>query len=137
MTREELERLKVIKCYMECNNAIEEEKFFQEDIDILQKAITELEQEPCDDCISRKELLKCSMRINDNFVAVSVKDIREAPSVQPERPHGEWIKMRNGQLECNKCYTRQNKALNYCPYCGAEMVQGNDTKITKELSNKQ
>lgn len=81
-----------------------------------------LSQEPCEDCVSRKELLKCSMRINDNLVAVPVKDIRETPTVQPTKIHAEWL-FKINYLECSRCHYGVNPYNNtpYCPNCGAKM----------------
>ena len=80
----------------------------------------------CDDCISRERALE-PYRILEPTDTLSVytirKNLTDLPTVYPksDKPSGKWIRLRNGQLECSKCYTRQNKELKYCPYCGAKM----------------
>ena len=91
----------------------------------LDMAIKALEQEPCEDCISRKA-------VKELFQEGSVMGmyhflgIDELPSVTQTRPKEHWIDNNNGTISCSYCYTWFYKDdrysyMRYCPYCGAEM----------------
>ena len=51
--------------------------------------------------------------------------IDEAPTIDIDRPQGEWIEHpQYGTIQCDQCTVVYNRALypkNYCPYCGARM----------------
>ena len=110
-----------------------------------------LEQEPCEDYISRVEarkhiydmLVKCAIS-NEGYkteadkVYMDIADNRldiwfeELPSVQPARKKGKWKELgytipdvqSNKEWECNQChrsYRWFEPTPNYCPNCGAEM----------------
>ena len=100
----------------------------------LQFAIKALKQEPCEDCISRKDLLNeiteidygCNMDIFTNEVR---EIVNELPSVKPIRPKGEWIKTVD-DIFCSECWSRalspsywegDLEKSNFCPTCGADM----------------
>lgn len=91
----------------------------------LDLAIKALEQEPCEDCISRQAAIDA---IYDNEYK---KDMRKAleqlPSVTPARSKGKWIYL-NDEIEiydhwyqCSVCH-KESFEYHFCPYCGAEMV---------------
>ena len=99
-----------------------------------------LEQEPCEDCISRQAVNKlvdelaraisdekCHIQRGRNYGRI-MHDILELPSVEPERKTGKWKHM-VGWWECNQCHaeytgmpTCMGKVIyEYCPMCGAKM----------------
>lgn len=97
-----------------------------------------LEQEPCEDCVSRKEvkekMLKYGFKAPDMTVTEFVED--ELPPVRPEEKVGYWIhkKYSNGSCyECSECggmapnydcdstYAEGKHPTDYCPKCGAKM----------------
>lgn len=119
--------------------------------DALDMAIKALEQEPCEDCISRERLRESLKKelviVNNNemywqgwhdcTVAVETR-ITDAPSVVPKR--GKWILGKEISREyigdvcvgieydgwqCSSCKTKVEKPYkpnwNYCPNCGAKM----------------
>lgn len=54
--------------------------------------------------------------------------IDEAPTIEPDRPHGEWIVDKIfGTVKCPKCSCEivpndmLNGEANFCPNCGADM----------------
>lgn len=58
--------------------------------------------------------------------------IDNAPTVEPERPQAEWIKIGslgngNAQYECSNCYHNDEQAesqeVPYCWHCGAKMMK--------------
>lgn len=94
-------------------------------------AIKALEQEPCEDCISREQVFKC-------FTWTNTKDevyrrIQELPPVTPQPKMGRWeyVQYDNnpniGNWHCSECRgicTEMHSiedAYNYCPNCGAKM----------------
>lgn len=101
-------------------------------------AINALEQEPCEDAISRQEVLNIQRIVykeycrTDNEKALMEEIARlthEVPTVTPNPKIGHWIKESPFMLsECSEC---GNKAFgyhgfdetrtDYCPNCGAKM----------------
>jgi len=102
----------------------------------------DLEQEPCEDCISRKDAIKIveNMLLGErNHKEVALEEMKALPSVNPQEPKtGHWIKYgipRCGEqhYKCTSCeyyinfgqwgelYTKEFK---YCPNCGARMKGG-------------
>lgn len=82
------------------------------------------------DCVSREaviNLMKTNWADNDGDTAmqISIDDVRELPSVEPERAKGHW-KWRTSygidRCKCSKCGLGSwEMEFNYCPYCGADM----------------
>ena len=59
-----------------------------------------LEQQPCEDCISRKEIIDeidryiekaQSTGTKDDFISFQELVVKQLPSVTPSRPRGKWI----------------------------------------------
>ena len=105
--------------------------------DAVSMAIKELEQQPCDDAISReavKDMLNeewikympMDLDINLSFV---LKKISELPSVTPTRPKGRWLEQKDihkhhyGWFFCSECgaFLMSSDGANYCSCCGAKM----------------
>lgn len=106
----------------------------------LDYAIKALEQESCEDAVSRKAVLdyikgseaELGHSTENNLVC---EDIMALPSVKPKRKYGEWINAKVGKLfpsndyKCSKCgnildFNGVNCGrgdANFCPNCGADM----------------
>ena len=97
--------------------------------------IRALEQEPCEDAISRRAVLdkKELVELEDgqSFYCISPEDVEALPPVtlQPktghwiivEELHGEWEGVK--KYACDKCGDKVGVfKSNYCPNCGAKMV---------------
>lgn len=91
-----------------------------------------LDQEPCDDCISRQvmdEVKELMTDINGHTVyAVKMSDIRQLPPVNPQEPKtGHWIDCDNSNdysadgYDCSVCGVNSEYATSYCPNCGTKM----------------
>ena len=127
MTREEaLKKAINIVCYFEAHFAKSKEA--REDaVNIIEV----LEQEPCEDCISRQAVLDKEVytETSDGWTGwtVDVNDIKELPSVKPEQKIGRWI-YHDGYIpykhECSECGKRFGTDFNYCPNCGTKMCGG-------------
>lgn len=109
--------------------------------DALEMAIKALEQQPCEDTISRqaaidaiygcyiggKEAIK-KAPINDLYadgLAEAVDAVWDMPSVQPTRPAGKWIDIGDEGLvfKCSLCGDKNTIESHYCPNCGAKMEE--------------
>ena len=100
-------------------------------------AIKALEQEPCEDAVSRKDIyFKLTNGAYPNetieqFIDRLVKELEDSPSVTPTHKKGKWIVEDSGNYNgkwstcyCSYCkdyYTRDWREMNYCPNCGAKM----------------
>ena len=111
--------------------------------DDLKVIIKALEQEPCEDAISRQDLLKavstwdkfgCDadtklVPYQDHYIPYIhyddvVKCIKGMSSVTPQPKTGHWIDMGSGQ-ECSECGEIQHGYDNfrfYCAKCGSKNV---------------
>ena len=96
-------------------------------IDLLITIIKALEQEPCEDCISRQAVLDMmQMRISGKELYKAVYDL---PSVTPQPKTGHWIGIDeepHEDWECDNCgfviWADENiEEFHYCPNCGADM----------------
>ena len=115
----------------------------RQDIEALDVAIESLQQEPCEDAISRNELLKaidtwdkfgCDANTKlvpyqDHYIPYIhyddvIKCIKGMPSVRTQPKTGHWIEG-NYHIRCSECGEDYTYSLrNYCPNCGAKMQEG-------------
>lgn len=98
------------------------------------------ELKPCEDCVSRDAVEKITWEepsYDDALnVLTEVRDkVRALPSVEPQRPNGEWIiddDFEHHNARCNKCGNIIDSRLlkwypqryAYCSSCGAKMKEG-------------
>ena len=118
--------------------------------EVIHEAVRLLEQEPCEDCISRQAVrdtifTECSgTKLDIDFAKVLLlqRAIKALPPVTPQPKIAYWIKYgipRCGEqhYKCTSCgyyinfgqwgelYTKEFK---YCPNCGAKMQAESDIK---------
>ena len=108
------------------------------DIEAFDVAIKALEQQPCEDAISRAALLEelGEEPFNWNDSPEEFQEVRDyqwfrslvenAPSVAPETKTGHWIRQTDDYhdyYECEHCgiAVGLDDIRNYCPNCGATM----------------
>ena len=108
-------------------------------------AIKALEQQPCEDCISREELInelklgyfnkdlqeaKNDPCVIDAMIDWAIRTAKRLPSVTPSRPKGKWIHWTDDYKDyvtCSCCeYGEEGEVLlsdktPFCPICGADM----------------
>ena len=106
----------------------------------LYKAIELLEQQPCEDCISREAVLKYIDKMPSGLTSDGRRMVRRRtleeyisdtlPSVTPARPKGKWVLIHplqendDGAYICSNCeHGDWDCDINYkyCPFCGADM----------------
>lgn len=94
-------------------------------------AIKALEQEPCDDAISRQAVMDCFKKWQ-SYMATRLfdfeKELKSLPSVTPQQKVWRWIEhVEPDEAEpfvlwiCEHCGTIERIKNAYCPYCGAKM----------------
>ena len=126
MTREEA--IEVIKAYKDkLNNSASNQ--LDGDIEAFEQAIKALEQEPSGDLISRQAVLDL-IADYDLSMGQVVKGIHALPSVNPQEPktgHREYNDIYDHYL-CGNCKTVVMDYDNYCPNCGARMVEPQESE---------
>jgi DNA-directed RNA polymerase subunit RPC12/RpoP len=101
------------------------------DVEEIKLVFAVLEQEPCEDCISRQAVLDL-IADYDLSMGQVVKSIHALPSVTPKQKMGHW-RHYDGMLYCSKCgaefydeimeYTG-DEVPKHCPDCGqSKMVE--------------
>ena len=106
---------------------------FDDMTDFCDVAIKALEQEPCEDCISREQ---AKTAIRDRFKdlpsRVEINTIlNELSSVTPQPKPGHWQKISADKysehvayyFRCSECGKDIIGEHNYCPNCGAKMTE--------------
>ena len=79
------------------------------------------------DLIKRQDAVDAVFELSDKlanemlFIDAIVDKIENLPSIELERKKGEWISHENYD-ECSKCHCFTSVGFNYCPHCGAEMI---------------
>jgi rubrerythrin len=103
---------------------------FDDMADFCDMAIKALEQEPCEDCISREQAKSAIRdRFKDLPSRVEINTIlNELPSVTPQPKIGHWVRQTDDYhdyYECEYCgiAVGLDDIKNYCPNCGAKMVE--------------
>ena len=145
MTREEKQKaIKALKISAPVMAVTHEE--FNDYVQTLNKIMDLLEQEPCEDCVSRKAVEKaikemlewinggnrgtCDYQIVDEIERIIKKlNIENLPSVQPARTKAKWLDNNNrgtalnpswDKYVCSNC-GHYSDLENYCANCGVEM----------------
>ena len=91
-----------------------------------------LEQEPCEDCISRQAVLNL---INADWKYEGLEeDVSSLPPVNPQPRTGHWIYtgdyITDGMLKCSECGFEHDvsERFAYCPNCGARMIEPQESE---------
>ena len=112
-------------------------------LEAYKMAIKALEQEPCEDAISRQYLIDIATE-DGAYDYVSAQEIANAPSVNPQPKTGYWIDDNENEIDaqygrhlykCSKCNEYADMFVggtedwwdiekpNYCPNCGCRMIE--------------
>lgn len=96
----------------------------------LKMAIEALDEEPCDDFISRKFMLRlgatCIAKRDGSGNLIAIRAIKELQPVTIIRSKGRWIKdiiNKTRCVTCSECSYHARIRYHYCPNCGAKMEE--------------
>ena len=139
MTREEARR--IIATWLVSSGYIDG-WFDEEDVEALRMAIEALQAQPTHgrlidaDALGKDLMKRWDINDDQDFCNKEVWDaLRNAPTVQADRPHGEWVRRDNYKVmgegyiwHCSICdekvyqdSSRDYPSDNFCPNCGADM----------------
>jgi len=127
MTREQAKReIDSLDFYLQNHT----DDYGEESHTAMMMAIKALEQQPCEDCISRENTLKAiieqlGIRNEDYLIpaeATLYKVVKNMPSVNLHPKTGQWINNQNGTFECDQCGCKHSKSR-FCPDCGTKMQE--------------
>ena len=96
----------------------------------------------CEDAISRQAVLELQYRIDDSATlstrdVVNVEDIEGLPPFTPQPKTGHWRAVYQGDCiinyRCSECefgntFGKNTYRMNYCPNCGAKMVEPQESE---------
>lgn len=104
----------------------------------IEMAIKVLEQEPCEDAISRQavfEQINCWIGNGEyrytNATHYLTERVKHISSIKPQEPKiGHWIEHPHeagenweySRYECSECSAWEDDDSDFCPNCGAKMV---------------
>lgn len=121
MTREEhIENLKAIASNMPSDKCADW-------IESLMAGVKALEQEPCEDAISRQAVID-TLTKTSGIRGDALKALYDLPSVTPQPKMGRWITLKDEygdvtEAVCSCCDKNGNHKWAFCPYCGQPKMQ--------------
>ena len=66
----------------------------------------------------------------DAGISIAIGKVCDAPTIEPKPKTGEWILIDNHDgwpdWKCSQCWGSGRGDYHYCPYCGADMREGQD-----------
>ena len=104
-------------------------------------SIKALEQQTCEDAISREDALMALTgewtEPTDELIHRFIRRIKKLPSVKPQPKTGKWIDIMVGDMPaqaCDQCNTFYPLAYTggghkYCPNCGCRMVEQQESEV--------
>lgn len=105
----------------------------------LDVAIKALEQETCEDAISRQAALEClDWKYPDKLPKTKIMELPPVIPLSQEPKTGHWIDDEFGsKCSCCDIHTHLDKfdrpmKFKYCSMCGAKMAESEDEKWSKE-----
>lgn len=115
----------------DCDNlialvALPSEKEFEHLEWLLKKHYHNQKQQPCEDAISRKDML--AVLSQSHSLTQAWDGFEKLPPVTPKEKTGHWEYVQYdgnpniGNLHCSECNRIAGFEYNFCPNCGARMV---------------
>ena len=98
-------------------------------VNALDTAIKALEQEPCEDAVSRQAIIDEMEKRHAEGDCITKGFVKNMPSVNPQEPKmGHWIEEFNDlegevRFTCSSCGKYQLFGTDYCYNCGTKMVE--------------
>ena len=123
------------KLYMEWQKFLEDNIDYAGISEAYKIAFKALEQEPCEDCISRQAVLDIFAEKADATRPYSEawETVKKLPPVTPQPKTGHWEKNTDGLFCFHTCSCCGNLAPKvgqyfppYCPECGARMAESEE-----------
>lgn len=111
-------------------------KFLANLMDVLEKQMSGSEIPNSSDCISRQAAIDALYHV-DEYNGRSIEAIRDLPPVTPQPKTGHWIegkyrdddiRYNDSSYKCDKCGRIVDFKENYCPNCGAKMVESQESE---------
>lgn len=147
---QELSKLPSVKQESKTEKVIKMRDATPEEIELLDKYIKsiskptvvdfwDLEQEPCGDAISRQAVLdafwKLNVELRPGTIDAILNMINGMPPVNPQQKIGHWI-VETGDREtgyggctmCSECSGEGYTEMDYCPNCGAKMIEPQESE---------
>ena len=123
--KEAIKLIQDVICQMNQNGYVEVDAFHE---DALLIAIKELEQGPCNGCISKTAVIESIKKqyTEHNELIPQWLSIGDLESVTPEQKVGQWEyrNIANSTIVgywCDNCHVGSSRTYAYCPNCGAKM----------------
>lgn len=149
MTREQAKReIDSLDFYLQNHT----DDYGEESHTAMMMAIEALEQQTCEDAVSREAVLDAMYALCDTgetlkenpwrdnpYIDAVVETIERIPSVNPQRT-GHWIQTQEKDdaepfilWECSECHKEfrsvVHKVSNYCPSCGCRIVEPQESEV--------
>ena len=122
------EAISLLKQYIDYNNPDIPDFYTMEEA--IKVIIEALEQQPCEDCISREKALQIIRAWFDREATPSdlKNEIEQLPSVTAQQKMGRWAILKDEygdvcEAVCSCCDKNGNHKWAFCPYCGAKMSE--------------
>ena len=92
-------------------------------IESLMAGVKALEQQSCEDCVSREYVIKLLENTKRTRKEITNR-IYEVPSVKPQLKMGRWISNAEDDLKiseytCSNCKGLSDEDTDFCPKCGS------------------
>lgn len=107
-------------------------------LEAVEMPIKALEQQPCEDAISRQAVIEIAKSSKSNWIDNSVlyKRVNELSPVNPQPKTGHWIHLKHNKGKCSECHdvvliAQMYGNANYCPNCGARMIESQTESVDK------
>lgn len=119
------EAINILKKYINYDNPYVPDFYTMEEA--IKVIIEALEQEPCEDAVSRQAVLD---EIDKRFdLAKPFKQlIKSMPPVTPQQKMGRWAVLKDEYGDviedvCSNCDKNGNRKWAFCPFCGCKMQE--------------
>ena len=93
---------------------------------------------PCEDAVSRQAVCNIIDDIRDcvsvNGYWAFLERLKKQPPVNPQPKTGHWIDVFGG-CECSECGCLEGGYSDYCPNCGAKMIEPQESEVSNADSD--
>ena len=108
--------------------------------EVFDKVIKALQMEPCEDAISRQAVLSLKQTPGAYGMDIDSSEVEKLPPVTPNQKTGHWIENLGFygvyDYTCSCCDKHNDKKTDYCPNCGAKMIESQTLKYADDIENE-